>query len=337
MMVLSIIIPVYNVENYIIRCVESITEYADERIQIIIIDDGSRDDSIDKILPICEANAYIEIYHKINGGLSSARNFGLDKAKGKYIHFVDSDDFIIGENLPQIIDKLENSIEPFFVFRHMTISEYNIANGNNNNKGKYVKVSRVDYIKHSRNPITNVWKTIVSKKLITEHELIFREGVLCEDIEWITKILLYVDHIVWSDLLLYIYNNERTDSIMKVLSAKRVDDTAKNIQVTKSIVDNISSDEERKLFKKLLFIEWCMNLVFYSMLEKSQKTHVHFNDCFVGEKEVTIIKIYVALRKILSLSAISYGLNILKRLRKIFVRFIYTARIAKYNEALKEK
>lgn len=91
---ISIIVPVYNVEKYIARCLESIIKQTYKNLQIIVVNDGSEDNSI------LIANAYrnkdsrIEIYNKKNGGVSSARNFGLRVVKGDYICFVDSDDWI---------------------------------------------------------------------------------------------------------------------------------------------------------------------------------------------------------------------------------------------------
>ena len=87
---LSIIIPVYNVEKYLFECVESVRNYPDT--EIILINDGSTDSSGH----ICDSfkDENIIVIHKKNGGLSSARNAGLKSAKGKYVYFLDSDDYI---------------------------------------------------------------------------------------------------------------------------------------------------------------------------------------------------------------------------------------------------
>ena len=91
---ISVIVPVYNVENYLKKCLESITNQTYKNLEIILIDDGSTDNSG----KICDEYAgkdnRIKVVHKINGGLSDARNAGLEIAKGEYIGFVDSDDYI---------------------------------------------------------------------------------------------------------------------------------------------------------------------------------------------------------------------------------------------------
>ena len=91
---ISIIVPVYNVEKYLEKCVDSIINQTYKNIEIILVDDGSKDNS-GKICDIIkEKDERIKVIHKQNGGLSDARNAGLKIAKGTYIGFVDSDDYI---------------------------------------------------------------------------------------------------------------------------------------------------------------------------------------------------------------------------------------------------
>lgn len=91
---ISIIVPVYNVEEFLNRCVESILIQSYKNIEILLIDDGSTDNSS----KICDEYSIkdkrVKVIHKENGGLSDARNIGLENANGKYIAFVDSDDYI---------------------------------------------------------------------------------------------------------------------------------------------------------------------------------------------------------------------------------------------------
>lgn len=107
----TIIVPVYNVEKYLKKCVDSILNQTYKNIEVILIDDGSS--ASDKSPIICDEYAKkdkrIKVIHKINGGLSSARNAGLDIAKGDYIYFVDSDDWIdkdtIKDNIKILVEK----------------------------------------------------------------------------------------------------------------------------------------------------------------------------------------------------------------------------------------
>jgi len=90
----SVIVPVYNVENYIEKCIESIIRQTYKNLEILLIDDGSTDKSSDLCEKYAERDSRIKIFHKENGGLSDARNFGIEHAEGEYLTFIDSDDFV---------------------------------------------------------------------------------------------------------------------------------------------------------------------------------------------------------------------------------------------------
>lgn len=91
---ISIIVPVYNVEQYLERCVESLINQTHKNIEIILVDDGSKDNSGKLCDELAQRDSRIVVYHKENGGLSDARNYGIDKATSDYVGFVDSDDFV---------------------------------------------------------------------------------------------------------------------------------------------------------------------------------------------------------------------------------------------------
>lgn len=91
---ISVIVPVYNVEKYLKKCVNSITSQTYENLEILLVDDGSTDSSGQICNEFEKNDARIKVIHKKNGGLSDARNAGLDRAKGQYYAFIDSDDYI---------------------------------------------------------------------------------------------------------------------------------------------------------------------------------------------------------------------------------------------------
>lgn len=108
----SIIVPVYNVEDYIEECIDSIVNQTLKEIEIIIVNDGTKDNSIKKIEKYL-SDPRVVLINKENGGLSSARNAGLKLAKGEYISFIDSDDFI---ELTMLEDLYNNSEDSEIVF-----------------------------------------------------------------------------------------------------------------------------------------------------------------------------------------------------------------------------
>lgn len=101
---ISVIVPVYNVEKYLEKCVQSIINQTYENLEIILVDDGATDNSGKICDEFAKKDSRIKVIHKENGGLSDARNFGLDIATGKYISFIDSDDFV-NKRLFEILHK----------------------------------------------------------------------------------------------------------------------------------------------------------------------------------------------------------------------------------------
>ena len=104
---ISVIVPVYNVQEYLEKCVNSLLEQTYKNLEIILVDDGSTDQSGILCDKMSEKDNRILVIHKNNGGLSDARNVGIDRARGKYLYFVDSDDYISDNILQKLYDKLE--------------------------------------------------------------------------------------------------------------------------------------------------------------------------------------------------------------------------------------
>ena len=129
----SVIIPVYNVEKYINRCLKSVISQNYDDLEIIVIDNGSTDRSGS----ICDsyANEYanISVYHIENHGVGSARNFGLSKARGEFIYFVDSDDYLVGNLFAEFEDKLESDLD-LLVFSYYNSFEQEMTERNRTKK-----------------------------------------------------------------------------------------------------------------------------------------------------------------------------------------------------------
>lgn len=113
---ISVIIPVYNTEKYLEKCVLSVLEGGVENIEILLIDDGSDDGSGHLCDRLAEKSGKIKVFHKENGGLSSSRNLGISKAKGKYLCFIDSDDFLEKNSLFNMLKKAESQKAEISVF-----------------------------------------------------------------------------------------------------------------------------------------------------------------------------------------------------------------------------
>lgn len=209
---ISVIVPVYKVEDYLYRCVESIVNQSYKNLEIILVDDGSPDKCPQMCDEWIKKDSRIKVIHKDNGGLSDARNAGLDIASGEYISFVDSDDWIS----KNYIEKLYHSI----IANNADISECNVyyaygeelsAYNNDsaffyeNNKSVMEAYIRDYHIK------TVVWNKLYSIDLLSS--IRFEKGKLHEDEFFTYLVLSKVDRLAHINEYLYFYR-QRSDSIM---------------------------------------------------------------------------------------------------------------------------
>jgi glycosyltransferase involved in cell wall biosynthesis len=145
----SIVVPVYNVENYLAQCVDSIVSQKFDSYECILVDDGSTDSSGEMCDAFASAYASVRVIHKENGGLSSARNAGIKEANGDYLIFVDSDDFIMTDTFLSSLNNVANEnhdLVRYQVLRYQTLEdEYTAVTAFNANR--YIGLSPLDVLK----------------------------------------------------------------------------------------------------------------------------------------------------------------------------------------------
>lgn len=251
-MKLSIIIPLYNCEKEISQCLTSIYDnirystYHTE-IEVIIVDDGSTDDSV-KIVDnfISDKNTTnFYLYKKNNGGVSSARNVGLEYAIGDYMWFIDSDDFILPNCIESVLNIICNSDADLLIFDSISGYRGDINIPMQIKQPLLNNYSGAEYIaKFNYRPYS--WQYLIKKKSIPKG-LKFEENRYFEDTIFTTELLLSVNKVISSDLIVYCYitrDNSITHNIDFDHQNKVIDDyifVAKyltNILKTTKINDN---------------------------------------------------------------------------------------------------
>ena len=166
---ISIIIPVYKVEKYLEKCIESVLKQTYTNLQVILVDDGSPDNCGKICDEYAKKDSRIEVIHKVNGGLSDARNVGIAKAKGKYIGFVDSDDYIkedMYEILINLIKEYDADVSICNLYDVIEGKEY-IRNKENGIK----EYNRIDILKEvllDKNIQSYAWNKLYKKELFNE-------------------------------------------------------------------------------------------------------------------------------------------------------------------------
>ena len=217
---ISIIVPIYNVENYLEKCIDSILKQTYKNLEVILVDDGSPDESGSICDKYKEQDNRIVVIHKTNGGLSSARNAGLEIARGNYIGFCDSDDYLECDMLEKLYHVSKSNNADIVICDFNSVSEdgeiYN-KNENIDKPGHCYTISRDDaqliYFKTPEKRLRYVvmWNKLYKRECFDNKRL--PEGKLHED-EFVTYKLLYeAKKIVYLQEKLYNYLN-RKGSIM---------------------------------------------------------------------------------------------------------------------------
>lgn len=225
---ISVIVPVYNIENFIDRCVKSLIHQSYKDIEIILVDDGSTDSSKAKCDEWEQKDDRIIVIHKENGGLSSARNAGLQIAKGEYISYVDGDDYIDSnayEKALRVLEEVERLGEPadLLIFRYRKVINGSIEMIPFSEKvttftGPELCKEHV-YKKNYDLPIA-VWTKLYRRELV--EDLSFPEGRVWEDIVYNAQTYLRVKKAVLLDDALYNYTYRSTSISKTAMSMEKL-------------------------------------------------------------------------------------------------------------------
>lgn len=182
---ISVIVPVYNVEKYIDRCIESIVNQTYRDIELILVDDGSTDSSQELCKKWEKKDSRIKVLHKENGGVETARNYGLDNANGEYIGFIDSDDYINEKMFEVLVNNIENN--------DIIVCEYYTVDSSNKQHRNNFEIEKMEV----------VWNALYRKSIIGETR--FRDLLAGEDRLFNCMIRKKTDKIKFIDKQLYYY------------------------------------------------------------------------------------------------------------------------------------
>lgn len=210
MLKLSIIVPVYKVEQYLCKCVDSLLhqDLSEEEYEIILVDDGSPDRCGDICEEYAAKYAQVRAIHQKNGGLSAARNCGMAVSKGKYVQFVDSDDYLEPNVLKTLVEKMEIDQLDILRFNYRNVNEQYEAFEPN-------KVSKpfVDYRDEVCDGLAFLnerlgfgcyaWQFVFRRDLF--EGCVFKEGIYLEDTEWTPRLLMKAQKVTSTDMIVYNY------------------------------------------------------------------------------------------------------------------------------------
>lgn len=247
---ISIIIPVYNVEKLLPRCINSLINQTYNNIEIILIDDGSTDNSLEICEEFSKRDSRIVIVKKQNGGQASARNIGLTYATGDYIAFVDSDDFV-SENMYETLYKIIKKHDVDIVScGHELVTEdtFFITDGNKNEV--VILDEKKIFLELAKDKIlrTYVWDKLYKREMF--NGVFFPEGYVFEDVRAITEVLCKASRVAITEQKLYGYT-VRNGSTMTIRNAKRFRDEIIAYRYQLKVLSSRNSECEKYIEPKI--------------------------------------------------------------------------------------
>lgn len=277
---ISVIVPVYKVDKYLRKCIDSIINQTYKNLEIILVDDGSPDNCPKICDEYAKQDSRIKVIHKQNGGLSDARNAGMKIATGDYISFIDSDDWISNDTLYKLLDSAENYGADIAECNIYSVEDNKIKRYNNDKFAFYDDNYSImqSYIK-GYNIKTVVWNKLYKKEILDD--IIFEVGKYNEDEFFTYRVLANAKRLVHIDFYGYYYL-QRSNSIMgESYSLKKL--------------DSLEGCSRRALFIKqnypdLYFLE--LKSVTFSCINHCQKLlkNKQVDENRVGRKKVKAIK-----------------------------------------------
>lgn len=240
----SIIVPIYNVEKYIDKCVNSLLDQTYKNIEIILVDDGSPDGCPEKCDKYALQDNRVITIHKTNGGLSDARNAGLRIAKGDYIIFVDSDDYVeldTCEKLVPFTERMPQIIVADAIVEGGSQCLTHIRTDEMMNGEQYL----LEAYRVKKAPMA-AWLNIYNRKYLLENDLWFKKGILHEDEQFTPRAFLKAEKVVVSNQLFYHYIIRENSITTKKDKRKNADDLYSTCCELEQIYKQINNQELKK-------------------------------------------------------------------------------------------
>ena len=269
MTVLSIIVPVYQVEQYVRACLESLFKQGldDNRFEVIMVNDGTRDGSFEVVADIMALHRNIIRVDQENQGLSAARNTGMKYAKGDYVLFVDSDDLLVEGSVAPLLQTAEDNAADLVVADFVKLSDEDILHFHPDNKTQAACVRKTgsQLFLEDSNPSENyVWRTLYRREFLERNQMRFIHGICYEDMPFTPECYLKAETAVRVSTVLYIYRMGHS-SITSTMTPKKAFDLNKGIERVWQLrkMDNLAQEVRLRLSDNLFvtfsFLLWCVS------------------------------------------------------------------------------
>lgn len=244
----SMVVPVYNVEEYLEECFDSIITQTYKNIEIFLINDGSTDNSGKIASKLAQNDSRVTVIHKENGGLSDARNAGMKIARGEYITFIDSDDYV-DKNFVKNLVRLAEETDADIVQCNNSRRSDQLGDGS----AKYVSMSGKDAfieLMKFKTVSPTAWGKLYRMVLFSNNDLVFPVGRLHEDTAVLYKLVYLANRVVCSDLVLYYYRMNSVSIMTASYTKKHYESVAKyHEELDGFIIKNEINIDKKVIYK----------------------------------------------------------------------------------------
>lgn len=327
-MKVSFIVPVYKVEQYLTQCVESILAQTYSDFEILLVDDGSPDGCPALCDSLAVDDDRVKVIHKENGGLSDARNAGLNSATGDFVVFVDGDDFWISkDDLASLMKILELKNDADFIGYNCKYYypetntftpwvEYDNSLNDSVDKNKAI----IALVQSGTVPMSACLK-IFRRSFLVNNELFFKKGQIAEDIPWFINLLDKTEKCCFVNHFIYAYRQNVVGSITNTSGRRGFDSLFDIFKTELEKIDGRSFNENaKKALKSFLAYEYCILLTYLSSFDKEErlllrKELYHYKDILQYTLNPKVRKASVVY-KFLGIRATEIVLNIYQYKRK---------------------
>lgn len=282
-MKVSFILPIYNVEKYLSECVESILAQTYSDFEILLVDDGSPDNCPALCDEWAKKDNRIKALHKPNGGLSDARNYGLEHAQGDYVVFVDSDDFWVNKDcLQRLMNVVDAHPECDFIgfncsYYYSDTKTYNKWVAYDESLSKPTDKDNVlrSLVASGTFPMS-AWLKVLKRKALLEINLNFIKGLLSEDIPWFIDLLEGAKKCMFINDYIYAYRQGVVGSISNSFSVRNFNSILRIIDNELQKLEGRTFNEKTKDYiKSFLAYELCICLGGLGQLDKSVRNEYY--------------------------------------------------------------
>ena len=279
-MFFSIILPVYNVEKYLGECVDSILSQTFKDFEVILVDDGSKDSSPAICDEYAEKDSRVKVIHKENGGQSTARNIGLEKASGDYIIYLDSDDFITSETFfEDIYNKIQETGSDIVLYKYSkffddtkTLDKCTFTldfaeNITDSDEMLETLVKKDAYYGMA-------WVKAFRRTMAVENGVVFDTNLVCEDMDWYFNLVLCAEKISAIDKS-YIAYRQREGSVTSSLKLRNLTDYIFTMEKWREKIQSSSISERKKDALRGALAKYYSNMfiTYVRVKDKEKKKH----------------------------------------------------------------